>query len=52
MFIDNRKIEICNITMYQAHLGDLGGLARNDAMIDGKDFEPTKVGILKVIDFI
>ena len=27
----------------QAHLGDLEGLAKNEAMIDGVKFEPTKV---------
>lgn len=27
----------------QAHLGDLEGLAKNDPMIDGAKYEPTKV---------
>lgn len=30
----------------QAHLGDLDGLAKNEPMIDGVKYEPTKVSFI------
>lgn len=33
----------CVVFGNQAHLGDLDGLAKNEPMVDGVKYEPTKV---------